>query len=89
MINLGQVLPLIITGVLLYRVFIITRFYCTFLFASLYMYIYISVFAIHCILDEPETRDEWWIEVRNEIKSHYRAMGCNAVIGYSENTSIW
>ena len=84
MINLGQVLPLIITGVLLYRVF-----YCTFLFASLWMYMYISVFVIHCILDEPETRDEWWIEVQNEIKPHYRAIGCNAVIEYSENTSIW
>ena len=39
--------------------------------------------------DEPETRDMWWLEVRNEVRSHALAMGCNAVIGYSESTSIW
>ena len=41
------------------------------------------------VSDEPETRDAWWREVRGEIKAHFRAMGCNAVIGYSEQTSIW
>ena len=39
--------------------------------------------------DEPETRDAWWLEVRNEVRSHAKAMGCNAVIGYTESTSIW
>jgi hypothetical protein len=39
--------------------------------------------------DEPETRDAWWNEIRNEMRSHARAMGCNAVVGYSESTSIW
>lgn len=39
--------------------------------------------------EEPETRDVWWQEVRNEVRSHALAMGCNAVIGYSESTSIW
>jgi hypothetical protein len=38
--------------------------------------------------DEPEIRDAWWYELRCEIRSHYRAMFCNAVIGYSETTSI-
>jgi hypothetical protein len=38
--------------------------------------------------DEPETRDAWWNEIRNEMRSHARAMGCNAVVGYSESTSI-
>ncbi|XP_034032493.1 C2 domain-containing protein 5 isoform X14 [Thalassophryne amazonica] len=38
--------------------------------------------------DEPETRDAWWEEIRQEIKSHARALGCHAVVGYSENTSI-
>jgi hypothetical protein len=38
--------------------------------------------------DEPETRDAWWIELRTEIRSHARAMGCHAVIGYSEETTI-
>ncbi len=39
--------------------------------------------------DEPVTRDGWWVELRNEIRQHCRAMGCNAVIAYSESTSIW
>ncbi|XP_078345819.1 C2 domain-containing protein 5-like isoform X2 [Oculina patagonica] len=38
--------------------------------------------------DEPETRDAWWSEVRMEIRSHARALGCHAVIGYYEITSI-
>ncbi|XP_027888627.1 C2 domain-containing protein 5 isoform X12 [Xiphophorus couchianus] len=38
--------------------------------------------------DEPETRDAWWEEIRQEIKSHAKALGCHAVVGYSENTSI-
>ncbi|XP_069618904.1 C2 domain-containing protein 5 isoform X8 [Ranitomeya imitator] len=39
--------------------------------------------------DEPETRDAWWAEIRQEIKSHAKALGCHAVVGYSECTSIW
>jgi len=38
--------------------------------------------------EEPETRDAWWAEIRTEIRSHCRAMGCHAVVGYSESTSI-
>ncbi|XP_022778318.1 C2 domain-containing protein 5-like [Stylophora pistillata] len=38
--------------------------------------------------DEPETRDAWWSEVRMEIRSHARALGCHAVVGYYEVTSI-
>ncbi|XP_053575078.1 C2 domain-containing protein 5 isoform X2 [Bombina bombina] len=38
--------------------------------------------------DEPETRDAWWSEIRQEIKSHARALGCHAVVGYNESTSI-
>ncbi|XP_034443132.1 C2 domain-containing protein 5 isoform X7 [Hippoglossus hippoglossus] len=38
--------------------------------------------------DEPETRDAWWEEIRQEIKSHAKALGCHAVVGYSERTSI-
>ncbi|XP_071988015.1 C2 domain-containing protein 5 isoform X2 [Engystomops pustulosus] len=40
------------------------------------------------ICDEPETRDAWWAEIRQEIKSHAKALGCHAVVGYSESTSI-
>jgi len=38
--------------------------------------------------DEPETRDVWWAELRTEIRSHMRAMGCHSVLGYSEQSSI-
>ncbi|XP_055305715.1 C2 domain-containing protein 5 isoform X2 [Sitodiplosis mosellana] len=38
--------------------------------------------------DEPETRDFWWTELRMEIRSHARALGCNVVLGYIEITSI-
>ncbi|RWS03486.1 hypothetical protein B4U79_05423 [Dinothrombium tinctorium] len=38
--------------------------------------------------DDPETRDTWWMELRKEIRSHCRSLGCNAVLGYSENTNI-
>ncbi|XP_043943644.1 C2 domain-containing protein 5 isoform X12 [Protopterus annectens] len=38
--------------------------------------------------DEPETRDAWWAEIRLEIKSHAKALGCHAVVGYSESTNI-
>lgn len=38
--------------------------------------------------DEPENRDSWWTELRMEIRSHARALGCNVVLGYSETTTI-
>lgn len=38
--------------------------------------------------DDPETRDSWWNELRMEIRSHARAIGCNMVLGYSETTTI-
>lgn len=45
--------------------------------------------VLTCVSDEPETRDAWWEEIRQEIKSHAKALGCHAVVGYSESTSIW
>uniref|UniRef100_A0A1B0GF18 C2 domain-containing protein n=1 Tax=Glossina morsitans morsitans TaxID=37546 RepID=A0A1B0GF18_GLOMM len=38
--------------------------------------------------DEPEVRDSWWTEIRMEIRSHARSLGCNVVLGYSESTAI-
>ena len=48
-----------------------------------------QIYACFFCTEEPETRDAWWMEIRTEIRSHMRAMGCHAVIGYSEHTSIW
>ncbi|XP_066247482.1 C2 domain-containing protein 5 [Euwallacea similis] len=39
-------------------------------------------------VDEPESRDIWWSEIRMEIRSHARSLNCNAVLGYTELTSI-
>lgn len=38
--------------------------------------------------DEPEIRDSWWTELRMEIRSHARSLGCNVVLGYAEATTI-
>ncbi|XP_033213483.1 uncharacterized protein LOC117170664 [Belonocnema kinseyi] len=38
--------------------------------------------------EEPEGRDSWWTEIRMEVRSHARALACNVVIGYREETSI-
>lgn len=38
--------------------------------------------------EEPESRDIWWSELRMEIRSHARSLNCNAVLGYTESTSI-
>ncbi|CAG2120549.1 unnamed protein product, partial [Medioppia subpectinata] len=39
--------------------------------------------------EDPETRDIWWTELRKEIRSHNRALACNAVLGYTEATHIY
>lgn len=39
-------------------------------------------------VEEPESRDTWWSELRMEIRSHARTLNCNAVLGYSEDASI-
>lgn len=38
--------------------------------------------------EELETRDNWWTQLRMEIRSHARALACNVVLGYEEFTTI-
>uniref|UniRef100_U5EQC8 Putative ca2+-dependent phospholipid-binding protein n=1 Tax=Corethrella appendiculata TaxID=1370023 RepID=U5EQC8_9DIPT len=38
--------------------------------------------------DEPDSRDTWWNEIRMEIRSHARTVGCNVILGYTEMTAI-
>ncbi|KAF9925777.1 hypothetical protein FBU30_004483 [Linnemannia zychae] len=38
--------------------------------------------------DDVETRDAWWNELRDEIKSHARVVGCSHIIGYQEAATI-
>jgi len=45
------------------------------------------------LLDEQELKDSdareaWWVEIRQEVRSHAKALGCNMVVGYQENTVI-
>ena len=39
--------------------------------------------------DDDDTRDNWWVEIRQEIRNHARCLACNVVVGYSEDTAIW
>ena len=38
--------------------------------------------------DDLESRDKWWNEIRNEIRSQLVSLNCHVVLGYSENRSI-
>lgn len=40
-------------------------------------------------LADQETRDSWWIEIREEIRSHAKSLHCTHVIGYVESCSIF
>jgi hypothetical protein len=37
---------------------------------------------------ESDARDKWWIEIRNEIRSHMKSLNCHVVLGYTETKSI-
>ncbi|KAL3772868.1 hypothetical protein ACHAWU_000525, partial [Discostella pseudostelligera] len=39
-------------------------------------------------LSDQETRDGWWSELRDEIRSHARTLCCSHVIGYMEYSTI-
>lgn len=38
--------------------------------------------------DDMETRDAWFNELRMEIRSHAKSVGCNVILGYSEAASV-
>ena len=39
-------------------------------------------------LSDQETRNSWWNELREEIKSHAKILGCSHVVGYLEASTI-
>lgn len=39
-------------------------------------------------MDEIETRDSWFNELRMEVRGHAKSLGCNVILGYSESTTI-
>ncbi|KAJ3288689.1 hypothetical protein HDU79_004648 [Rhizoclosmatium sp. JEL0117] len=38
--------------------------------------------------DNKESRDIWWQELRDEIKSHARSLGCPLIVGYTEQMTV-
>jgi len=38
--------------------------------------------------DDANTRNIWWNDLRQEIADHCSSIGCNAVLGYTETTSV-
>jgi len=39
--------------------------------------------------EDGDMRETWWTEIRQEVRSHARALGCNVIVGYQERTVIW
>lgn len=39
-------------------------------------------------LSDQETRDGWWSELRDEIRSHAKILCCSHVVGYLEASTI-
>eukprot|EP00095_Tigriopus_kingsejongensis_P005187 maker-scaffold321_size207582-snap-gene-1.29 protein:Tk05187 transcript:maker-scaffold321_size207582-snap-gene-1.29-mRNA-1 annotation:"c2 domain-containing protein 5 isoform x2" len=48
-----------------------------------------SVKILDGLEDDCDARESWWNEIRQEIRSHARCLGCNMIVGYSEDTVIW
>jgi len=38
---------------------------------------------------DQETRDQWWAEIREEIRSHAKSLRCQHVLGYREECEIY
>ena len=38
--------------------------------------------------EDDDLRDSWWTEIRREVRSHARALSCNLIVGYTEDTVI-
>ena len=44
---------------------------------------------LEATLTDQETREGWWEQLRDEIRSHARSMCCTHIIGYSESCSLY
>lgn len=44
---------------------------------------------LEATLSDQETREGWWQELRDEIRSHAKVLCCKHIIGYSETCSIF
>ena len=44
---------------------------------------------LEATLTDQETREGWWEELRDEIRSHARSLYCTHIVGYSESCSIF
>ena len=43
---------------------------------------------LHAKISDRETRDAWWAELRDEIRSHARVLKCWFIVGYRETCTI-
>ena len=48
-----------------------------------------SVKLLDGLQEDDDTRDIWWQDIRKEVRSHARSLGCNLIVGYTEDTVIW
>eukprot|EP01038_Epipyxis_sp_PR26KG_P009930 gene9930-13358_t len=44
---------------------------------------------LEATLSDQETRDGWWQELREEIRSHAKTLCCKHIIGYSETCTVF
>lgn len=44
---------------------------------------------LEATLSDQETREEWWEELRDEIKAHARILCCNHIVGYTETFAVY
>lgn len=44
---------------------------------------------LEATLSDQETREEWWEELRDEIRSHARVLCCSHILGYTETYCVF
>lgn len=44
---------------------------------------------LEATVSDQETREAWWEELRDEVKSHAKTMCCTHIVGYSETCTIY
>eukprot|EP00835_Amoeboradix_gromovi_P000629 NODE_23_length_38171_cov_0.318108.p5 type:complete len:805 gc:universal NODE_23_length_38171_cov_0.318108:2976-562(-) len=48
---------------------------------------FVTVKSVKLFSNDDE-RDQWWVELREEVKEHMTTLRCNIVVGYQESVSV-
>ena len=48
---------------------------------------FVTVKSVKLFSNDDE-RDQWWVELREEVKEHMQTLRCNIVVGYQESVSV-